>query len=308
MPYLSIIKINIFIICLIIVTAGADTALGTHSWQYYYRKGRVQFNAEMYDFAQFSLEKALELNPELYGAANILADIHAVKGDRRSVLEYLKLSITINGDQPDIHNRLGELYEYYFELDRAFDHFRRAVAADPDHARANMNLVRFYLDKGDKDLAKKHREISERAGEKISAGRYRTARRYEETGDTAGAIPFYRQIIEDSPAMTGAYFRLYAIYHNRGEFLKAAEVMERLVFLRPDYEKACIYLGDLYFTGKFPTNREYYLKRSIQYLKKAMELNPGNYDTMYRLYRVYDALGDDIKADEMLRRFEETSR
>ncbi len=306
MPFLSIIKINILALA-IVIFFGAGPVYGKHTWEYYLRKGRIQYDAEMYEFALFSLQKALEQNPKLWEAANILADIHRVKNEKQKELEYLEASVSINENQPDIHNRLGDLYEYYLRLERAFDHFSRAVAADPDHVKGNMNLVRLYIRKGMADKAEEHMGISLKAGKKTGGPLFREARAAEQAGEVKRAEKLYREILEISPAMTDPYFRLYAIYYTDNNFTAAARVMERLAFLRPDFERAYIYLGDVYFTGRFPGTREYYLERSVKCLKKALELNPDNYDTLYRLYRVYDAMGDDIKAKETLRLFEEKS-
>ncbi len=77
---------------------------------------------------------------------------------------------------------------------------------------------------------------------------------------------------------------------------RAAAILERLKFVRPDHERAYVLLGNIYFTRKFPGKRALYLVRAVENLKKAAELNPDNYDTLYTLSSVYKLMGKDVEA------------
>ena len=52
------------------------------SWQYYLKKGLIQYKHEMYDYSLLNLQKALEQNDNLFKAANTLAEIYIINRDK----------------------------------------------------------------------------------------------------------------------------------------------------------------------------------------------------------------------------------
>ncbi len=260
-------------------------------WTYYLEKGKLDFRLEMYDYAVFNLDKVLELNPSSYEAANIIGDILILKRNRQKAIDYFKKSLAANDAQPDIHCKIGELYEYFTNNTLAFDHLKKGVSIDPRHVMSNLNLVRFYLRRGEKELAEKHFKASYENS--INAGEepFFAARLEDSSGNFVMAIKFYQRAIELCPAMINAYMALHGIYRKEKKYDHAADILKKLIFYKPDYEKAYIYLGNMYFDSPVTKNRKRNIDLSIDYLSKALALNPENYETLYTLSEIYRIIG-----------------
>jgi tetratricopeptide (TPR) repeat protein len=264
--------------------------------EYYLRKGKLQFRAEMYDYAVLNLQLALDGNPDLNEALNILADIYIMRNNRQKGIELLERSLAINSRQGDIHTKIGELYMFFAEDRLAVHHFKEAVKLKPNNIRANLNLSRYYILEGKKKLSEKHFRISYSAG-KIKAARFYNGgiSAYSE-GKYEKGIENLRKAIELGPAYTEAYVALADIYRNRKRYRKAADIMERLKFIKPDYEKAYLYLGSIYFNRKLPGKRIYYINLAIKNLEKAIEINPKNPDTYFFLGDIHRFIGNSLAA------------
>ncbi len=259
---------------------------------YYLRKGKLQFRAEMYDYAILNLQLALDGNPDLFEALNILADIYIMRNNRQKGIELLKRSLAINSRQGDIHTKIGGLYSFFAEDRLAVSHFEKAVELSPHDIKANLELSRYYLLRGKKEKAEKHFRNSYETG-KIKAARFYDAgisaygeKKYEK------GIENLNKAIELSPAYTEAYVGLADIYRNRKMYREAADIMEKLKFIKPGYEKAYLYLGSLYFNRKLPGKRIFYINRAIENLRKAIEINPRNTDTYFFLADIYRLIDD----------------
>jgi tetratricopeptide (TPR) repeat protein len=180
----------------------------------------------------------------------------------------------------------------------AFRHFTRAVEIDPLHVRAHCGLVRYYFKENDRAAADRHFEISHRQGLLKSGKLLSKAIEVDKKGDDKNAIALYKQVIEEAPALVEAYMNLYEVRMRRKEFAAAAEVLERLKYVKPDHEKAYVLLGYIYFTQKLPGGRKLRLDRAIDNLKKAVELNPENCETYYSIAGIYDFIGKEAEARE----------
>jgi tetratricopeptide (TPR) repeat protein len=278
--------IAVGVLCRIFIFGGVPV-YPQHSGEYYYEKGLIEYRSGMYKEAIFNMRKCLEENPRSFEAANVLAEISYIKNKIFEAIEYYKQSLIINDNQPDIHCIIGELYEFTSEKDPAFRHFTRATEIDRNHIRAHCNLVRFFIEKNDRVSAESHFKISyiqamQRSGRLLSE-----ASDAEREGKLGKAVALYKKAVDEGPSILEAYLRLYEIYRRMNDYKAAAEILEKLKFIRPDYEKAYVLLGSLYFTQKLPGKRKMYIDKAIANLKKAIELNPSNYETCYTLSDVF---------------------
>lgn len=299
MVKLSIIKYVIFFFVIMIFPfiVGTDAA-ARHSWEYYYEKGQTQTRLGMYNEAVLTLQSCMELNPRFYQGANLLADVYCRLNQRHLAIPWYKRSLEINNNQSDINVTLGELYEFFSENELAYDQFSRAVAIDPDSDRARCRLVRFCVLRGDYKTAREHLEISYRKEKARSDKRLSAAAKAAEAGNDAKAAELYGKTIEDSPCITEAYLALYEIHKRKGEFAAAAEVLERLKKIRPDYEKVYVLLGYVYYNGKMPGSRKLHIELALSNLKKAVELNPDNFEACYSISEIYAFIRKDIEAKQ----------
>ena len=59
-------------------------------------------------------------------------------------------------DNPDLHNLLSYGYRNQKQFDKAFEHYRRALALDPRHRGAHEYIGEAYLMVGDLPNAERH--------------------------------------------------------------------------------------------------------------------------------------------------------
>jgi tetratricopeptide (TPR) repeat protein len=281
-----------------VYVTGARSVVAQHTWEFYFEKGRTQYRLEIFDAAIFNMIRCLDMNPRCYEAANILAGIYDKKNNKSQAINYYKQSLAINDRQADIHYTLGGLYEFFDEHDLAFRQFTRAVEIDPLHVRAHCGLVRYYFKENDRAAADRHFEISYRQGMMKSGKLLSKAIEADKEGNDKKAIALYNQVIEEAPALVEAYMNLYEVRMRRKEYAAAAEVLERLKYVKPDHEKAYVLLGYVYFTQKLPGSRKLHLDRAVDNLKKAVELNPENCETYYSIAGIYNYMGKGAEARE----------
>ncbi len=309
----SIIKFSLLIILYLFIFYGTGIS---KTWQYYYKKGVVEYHAEIYDYAVDNLLRALEINPGLYKAANVIAEIYEMQKNREEAIDYYNISLKINNKQPDIHCRIGELLEFFLKDDLSFSHYKGAVKIDPSHLKGHYNLVRLFNKKGDMAGAFKHFNICYDLGKLEGEKNFELASSEEYENDDK-AIELYSAAIEKNPVYIKAYFRLSEIYRRRNDYKNAILYLEKITELKPDNEKAYVYLGHLYYTyglSWIPTKtrdtmkRRYILSRARANLEEAVRLNPGNPEACYLLSDVYIYLGEDDKAMDVQERAMRSTR
>ncbi|MCP4138090.1 MAG: hypothetical protein GY754_44415 [bacterium] len=268
------------------------------TWQYYFKKGVLQYKAEMYVYSFENMHRVLNQNSRHFEACNYIGHIYIIRNEQLKAMDFYRRSLKLNPKQPGIHNTLGEFYDYFFEEELAAGHYKQAILYNPSHDRAHLNLARYYTLKNDNKNAGKHFQISHSIGKKRAQKFIYDALSAESVGDHKKVIELHMHIISISPSLLESYFKLYELYRQTGKFVKAAAILEKLVYVKPDHEKAFINLGYLYFTKKFPGKRKFYLDKSIKNLERAIELNPYNYEIYRFLAQIYEFMGDDLKAEE----------
>ena len=283
---------NFTLLIIVIISAGAaaeDAAVP--GWKYFYEKGRLQYSASMYDYALFSMRRALEENPRLYQAANTLGEIFMRRNNRLEALDQYSASLAIKEDQPEIHYIAGELCEFFIDYDRAFAHFRRAVEIDPGHIKANMALVRFYIGRKDPASAERHFSISKSSAVKKSAGTMAEAAKAARDGKMKKAMRLYDRVLSEYPSVIEAYLRLYETARETKNYARAVESMEKLKFVKPDYRQAYVNLGHIYFDERLPGKRKLNIDRAVRNFTKALEMDPSDTETAMNLSRIFRYTG-----------------
>ncbi|HDP79236.1 MAG TPA: tetratricopeptide repeat protein [Spirochaetes bacterium] len=276
------------------------TTSAMEQWDYHFKKAELQFSGERYVFARENYARALEMKPDLYKAANRLAETHLILNQKREALEYLRVSLKIRDEQPGIHTAAGELCEFFGYGAESYFHHTRAVKLDPGNVRAHFNLVRHYIAAGDKASADRHFSICYEAGIKEGGPLFERGVRAESEGELNEAVAAYTAALEKNPAHVEAYFKLVELHRRRGETDRAIAVLEKLKKVRPDHQRACRYLGHLYFVRPPKKNRRKYdLQQAVKNLSRALELDPADQDARFLLSDVYRHVGDIEKAREV---------
>ncbi|MFW5771382.1 MAG: tetratricopeptide repeat protein [Spirochaetota bacterium] len=284
-----------FILC-------ANSAFAANTWQYYYKKGKIEYNHEMYEFAIENLTRALRLNDSLYQAANLIAEIYMKNNIKKKALKYYRKSLVINDTQHVIHNKAGSLYWFFLEIDKAYQHFEKSVAIDKKYIPAHINLVRYYIFKKNFQKAEEHFTISYNIGKPLSDPLIRNARRKLQKGDTLQAGEKYWEAIEKNPAALQGYYELSNLYRQQGKPVDAIEVLEKLIDVKPNDEKSLVTLAHLYFTTLPTTNRKRKLELALRYLERAISINPDSETSLLLMHDIHSFMGNDVEASEYMKK------
>lgn len=143
-----------------------DTSLLKESWDFYYRRGMLQYNAEMYDFSIGSLQKALRKKPDLYQAANTLAKIYQMQNKQRDALLAFERSLKIKERQPEVLCEAALQHEFFAQYETAFRYLKKSIALDASFVKSHAHIVRFYYHKNNTSQARRHLARSIELGKK----------------------------------------------------------------------------------------------------------------------------------------------
>ena len=95
----------------------------------------------------------------LVADAEYAAGLAALKAnDHAGALAHFLDALKRFPDAANLHNELGFTFRKLGRLDKAFEHYKRALAIDPRHRGAHEYIGEAYLMKGDVASAEKHLE------------------------------------------------------------------------------------------------------------------------------------------------------
>ena len=251
--------------------------------------------------ARNELARALEIDPNLYQAQQVLAKVHEELGEHEYAVEAGRHYLNRQPDNLEMHLivaqslvRLGKLKEAKTELER-IDESKRGV-------EGNYALGRVYLGLGDFAQARKYLEIADAAmprnseiltnlltldtrenRQAESVARINAAIEAEPgnaklqqlggmlaqmTGRPADAEAMYKKAIELDPNDLGGYERLAHFYSATGRLDETVKTYEQAVAVKPDQANLHHFLGVLYELGG---QRE----RALARYEDAIRLDPN---------------------------------
>jgi tetratricopeptide (TPR) repeat protein len=79
-------------------------------------------------------------------------------GDFTAALQRFQSALRRFPDAADLHNELGYSHRKLRQMDKAFEHYKRALAIKPEHRGAHEYIGEAYLMVGDMASAEKHRD------------------------------------------------------------------------------------------------------------------------------------------------------
>ena len=93
----------------------------------------------------------------LLADADFAAGMSSLKaGDAAAALPRLQSALKRFPDAADLHNELGFAHRRMRQLDKAFEHYKRALAINPQHRGAHEYIGEAYLMAGDVQAAERH--------------------------------------------------------------------------------------------------------------------------------------------------------
>jgi tetratricopeptide (TPR) repeat protein len=279
-----------------------------HAWDYYLKKGSLEYQHARYNDALENLNRALQLNPASYQAANLLGNVYLSLKKYNKALHFFSLSLSLNKNQDAIHITVAELQQIFFETDSAIDHCTFVLQRKPRHAYAHINLARLFALKNDRKNAAYHFKQAYTINKQRSIPLKQEASAAQSEGKILLATELLEKALKENRADTEAYFQLALLYRTLGKPGKAIVCLEQLKYYRPYFEKTYIQIAHLYYTSRIIKSRKKELDLALKNILTAIKLNPDNDESYEFLSSLYRTLGKKVEAAEAAHRAEALSR
>lgn len=169
-----------------VVVRDRDTVWDPESGQVLFDFSVAELASRVAPFARRVVEEQAGLAADADDWYNVAFDLEAVAP--ADAKEAYGRAIALEPDHTDAHLNLGRLLHEEGDVVAAEDHYRRALAAQPGHALGWYNLGVALEDRGSAAEATEAYERALRHDPDMAAAHYNLARLHEAAGRTAAAI------------------------------------------------------------------------------------------------------------------------
>lgn len=234
-----------------------------------YQNAGLQLKDKDIDLAIHYFQKALEIDPKDAKVTVTVAALYGIKGDKAKMFEYLKKAEQLAPEDPDVLYRLAVAYENEGQYDEAEKYLKKLIKVKPDMATAHYEYGILLFNKGDYEGA---------------ANEFKTSYELDSTK------------VEALYNWTQALLKLE-------KYDEAIKVAQKYAESNPNDPNGWFFLGGAYLSKANPTKED--MKKAVEALTKAIELDPNN-PTYYEVRAAaYSALGDKDKAVEDIKKADE---
>lgn len=162
----------------------------------YLLAGRMFLRRELSDQAEVQAKKALEINPGLPLAHELLGEIALAKGDLPVAIRELDAERKINPLDPQIYDRLGDAYLRLGQYSEAQQALNRAVVLEPDSTGPYILLGETFLKLNDPIQAIQYLFHAEQMDPTNYMTHYLLAQAYKATGQVNEANREFNMVVE----------------------------------------------------------------------------------------------------------------
>jgi tetratricopeptide (TPR) repeat protein/4-amino-4-deoxy-L-arabinose transferase-like glycosyltransferase len=193
---------------------------------------------------------------------------------------------------------LGTALHTEHRLDDAIEHYRRALAAQPDYAPAYSNLAVALREQNRIDEAVASYEQALKIQPEFATAHYNFANLLLERGDPVAAIDHFERAIRKEPASADAHGNLGMAFALTGRIDEALREFRAAIDLDPASAKAYRNLGDV-------LSSQNHWPEAISALHRAVDLDPSDPSVRYDLA---STLLESGRLDEAISEFRATLR
>jgi tetratricopeptide (TPR) repeat protein len=191
--------------------------------------------------------------------------------DHKKAAEYFEKAASIHYGGSDTYYLLKTEYIALKDSAKALDALERGYAQYPDSTLIIFELVNYNLSAGNSEEGMKYLQVAENLAGDNPSIYFAKGTLFEKLGDKEKAMAAYRQALEVDPEFFNAWFNIGALYFNNAvEMYEKANAIEDL----KEYNKAKAAADDV-------------LKKAIEPLEKAHQINPKDKSCLETLSTIY---------------------
>ena len=241
--------------------------------------GDVSVKLNRYEDAAGYYENALKIEPQNPEANYLAGTVYVRIKKYTQAIERLKKAVEGQPKEFKYHLGLGIAYLYSDQLNDSLTELKKAQEIDPKNSDVLYNLCNVYLKKGEKETALEvARKAVASAPDSIDA-RMALSRTYEQLERNPEAKAELEKAIKLDPKNGKPYSNLSRIFLKEGNIASAFAYGEKAVSLSKD-PATCRTFADI-------LEKKGNTAGAIEYLLKAIEMEPYNYFNYYRLGEIY---------------------
>ena len=194
--------------------------------------------------ARDDLAQAVESNPGLHPAWNLLGGVLAALGDTAGAERAYRRALLLRPDHAETHYNLGLLFQESARPDEAIACYRKALQRKPGFAPAHNNLGNALKVKGRVDEAMTHYAEALKFDPQLADASSNWGTALREKGRVDEAIPLLERARQLKPESWAVHNNLGIAYFERNRFAEAVESQRRALALRPEFVEARNNLGN----------------------------------------------------------------
>ena len=195
--------------------------------------------------AEKEFQKAIALDPASAHPHENLAMVHARQKRWREALRAHLHAVEVEPDSPGARFTLASFLANH-ALEMAEAEYREAIAADPEHAEAHLELGLALADMGRAAEGLKELEIAVRLAPEDPMARHELAGLLMDEGDYRTAIGHLREAARLEPASFEIHLDLGLCYAQKGFYAEAERAYQKALSLKPDDAMANYDIASLY--------------------------------------------------------------
>jgi len=259
-------------------------------WGGFINEGSEAYSAQKYEDAVKAFDKALLVLPE-DTTATLYAGIASQQIQKnQDALKYYYRLLDLDYHSEDVYGSIISIERYANEdLEKALEVTRMAKKKFPESDSFQKQEINLLINSGQVDVAKDRiNEAIEREPDNANLY-FNLGYLYEQLEKPKKAEEAYLKAIEIDPDYLDANYNYAVFYYNKAaDLLAKARDMDLQTYKKEG--------------KKLEKEAETYLKKSKPYFEKSLEIAPEELAVIETLQTVYTQLGENDKAEEMMKR------
>lgn len=258
----------------------------------YKNLGVLYFNQKQNQKAAETLEKGLEFADDAVEYYRLLASAYIVSGQNQKAADLLEGFIERTGTETyELCNLLGSAYLGLKDNIKAREYYFKSVALNDKNEAAQKALA--FLDSTDNTAFQEFRKLVENKApvEEIVA----IADTLYKNNEINQAIGFLAYALNNGYDDTKVFFHLSLLYEAKGHYNDALKCLHKIISTQKPTKEVEVKISKLFLQlGK--------INEAFSLLSKLVKKYPYDTDVYYEYAMAFIAYGDNIKAEEYLKK------